>query len=128
MDSVVYCGETTAEDPLGSARLVAADGAPSLSGKGMLELFAAGGWSPVCGVTPGAAQVACKAMGYAGASASATEAAPWNMKTPSVGALSCSGTEESLVDCSFEEGDDVFCAPVEAAVLQCTGGGEAAKL
>ena len=105
-DSVVYCGR---DDDLagreGSARLLSQDGAPSLAGDGLLEVFVSGAWSPVCGVTAGAATVACKALGFSGAQAVVEKAS--GRAAPAVGELSCSGSEASILDCSYQIGEDV---------------------
>lgn len=125
MDSIVFCGKTNAASMEGTARLLSSDGAPSLSGTGLLQIYVGGEWSPVCGVAPGAASLACKAMGFTGASVSeAVVQSKTNTKTPLLGSLSCSGAETSIMDCSFERGDDVYCAPAEAAVLSCAGDGD----
>merc|ERR1712117_406555 len=93
------------------------DGAPSLSGDGFVELFLDGAWSPVCGISSGAASVLCKAAGFAG-TASGTETAR-STKIPRVGDLSCSGSEASVLDCTSERGDDVYCAASEASLVHC---------
>merc|ERR1719226_477132 len=73
-DSVVYCGSATSSTAEGSVRLLSADGAPSLTGDGFAEVFLDGAWSPVCGISSGAASVLCKAAGFTGI-ASGTETA-----------------------------------------------------
>ena len=129
LDAVVFCGDAShSATPEGAVRLLSNDGAPSLSGTGVLEVHVGGVWSPVCGITPGAAAVACKLMGFAGA------ATPGGMslaghdghdsKEPRVGDLDCGGSEPSILDCSFQAGDDVFCAAAEATVVHCTGEGD----
>merc|ERR1712187_1056457 len=102
-------------------------GAPSLSGVGLLQVYMHGTWSSICGATPGALTVACKSMGFNSASTSGAVAeAKTNRDTPLIGDLSCTGSESSLLDCSFEYGElDVFCAPSEAVVIHCSGDGDA---
>ena len=128
LDSVVFCGEVgQPTTPEGAVRLLSDDGAPSLSGTGALEVHIGGAWSSVCGVTPGAAAVACKLMGFAGAGAAAGSKGALSssaVQEPRVGDLDCGGSESSLLDCSFREGDDVFCAPAEAALVSCAGEGD----
>ena len=122
LDSIVYCGRSGGAMQDGAARLLDSDGggAPSLGSEGLLEVYLKGVWSPVCGVTPGAASVACKAMGFAGA-ASVAGISKANSVMPMVGSLSCGGSEASLAECSFDVGDDVYCAPAEAAIVRCSG-------
>ena len=125
LDSVVFCGKTDALTGEGTARLLSSDGAPSLSGAGLLQIYHDGVWTPVCGLTPGAASVACKTMGFAGASVSGAAAqSSTNAEIPLLGNLHCDGSESSVTDCSFEQGDDVYCAPSEAAVVSCAGDGD----
>ena len=87
-----------------------------------MEIFTNGGWSPVCGISHGAVSVVCKALGFAGAGAS-SEAAPQvgpGLHVPRLGDLRCSGSETSVLDCSFEAGDDVYCAASEASSIRCS--------
>merc|ERR1711933_614465 len=93
----------------------------------MGQMFWGGAWSSVCGATPGAVSVACKIMGFSGASATSSIAqAKENNDEPLVGALSCSGSEASLSECSFDHGAlNVFCAPREAVWARCSGNGDA---
>ena len=127
LDSVVFCGEASrSSTPEGAVRLLSSEGAPSLTGAGVLEIYIGSAWSPVCGITPGAAAVACKLMGF-----TSTAATPGGVllagsvaREPRVGDLDCGGSESSILGCSFQEGDDVFCAPAEAAVVQCAGEGD----
>merc|ERR1719350_973851 len=121
-DSIVYCGSSGAGAPRGSVRLLSADGAPSLSQEGLVEIFVNGEWSPVCGISQGAESVVCKALGFAGAGVS-SEAAPQvgpSVRVPRLGDLRCSGSETSVLDCSFEAGDDVYCAASEASSIRCS--------
>lgn len=130
-DSIVYCsrGAARAGPREGAVRLMAEDGAPSLSGAGRPEIFFSEQWSSVCGLSPGAAAVLCRAMGFSGVMPSGASAAvvvppPRSASVPSLGDLSCSGSEASILDCSFESGEDVYCAASEAASLQCAGEGD----
>merc|ERR1719350_1724588 len=116
-DSVVYCGSSDGSTPPGSARLLSVDGAPSLSGDGIVEVFLREAWSPVCRISSGAASVLCKALGFAGMALEAGTAR--GTKPPGVGDLSCSGSEASVLECSFESGEDVYCAPSEASLIHC---------
>jgi len=118
LDSVVYCGTAGGYTREGSVRLLSADGSPSLSASGIVEIFSAGSWSSVCGLNAGAAAVLCKSLGFAGASADAVTTAQ-STKAPMVGGLRCSGSEASPLACSFEAGGDVYCAANEAASIQC---------
>jgi hypothetical protein len=125
-DAIVYCGVDGASTKEGGARLLSEDGAPSISDAGLLEIFVGGVWSPVCGIDPGAVAVACKSMGFAGVvEASSISQATWGSRVPAVGNLHCSGSESSLLDCSFERDEEVFCAPSEANVIHCAGDGDA---
>jgi len=116
-DSVVYCGSVASSTAEGSVRLLSADGAPSLSGDGIAEVFLDGAWSPVCGMSSGAASVLCKAAGFAG-TASGTETAR-SMKSLRVGDLRCSGSEATVLDCTSLRGEDVYCASSEASLVHC---------
>jgi hypothetical protein len=119
LDTVVYCGSGPGGPAEGAVRLLS-DGAPSLTTSGLVEVFMGGLWSPVCGMNPGAVAVACKSMGSAGAAAthaSAETAHATNL--PQIGGLSCKGTEESVLDCSYEAGEDVYCAASEASSVSC---------
>merc|ERR1712241_1631717 len=136
LDAVVYCGTDGTAGIIneGSLRILSHDGAPSIDGEGRLEIFKAGGWAPVCntGFTAGAEMVACKSMGFDGVKPSSVPAMCNTFKgknycgavPPYVSKVSCAGQETSFQSCSFEEGDDVFCAPEESAIVRCTGEGE----
>ena len=117
-DSVVYCGSSSTGIAEGSVRLLSSEGAPSLSAFGLLEIFLSGSWSPVCGVSSGAESLVCKALGFAGTASGEVEAGR-SSSAPRIGGLTCSGTESSVLDCSFESGDDVYCAPSEASAIHC---------
>jgi len=119
-DSVVYCG-AAAETSDGSVRLLSADGAPSLFGEGVPEIYTQGGWSTVCGITPGAVAVICKALGFPGAAATVVESVTpgQSFSRPNLGNLDCKGTESNVLDCSFDTAADVYCAAAEAAVVNC---------
>lgn len=126
LDSVVFCGDANhSVTPEGAVRLLSKDGAPSISGAGVLEVHVGGVWSPICGITPGAAAVACKLMGFTGAAtAGGVSLAGHAAKEPRVGDLDCGGSESSILDCSFQAGDDVFCAAAEATAVHCAGEGD----
>ena len=127
LDAVVFCGEASrSSTPEGAVRLLSNEGAPSLTGTGVLEVYVSSAWAPVCGISPGAVTVACKLMGFAGAAATPGGAllAGSFAREPRVGDLDCGGSESSILDCNFQEGDDVFCAPAEAAVVHCAGEGD----
>ena len=137
LDAVVFCGMQTSSSKTlkqGALRLLAYDGAPSSNGKGRLDMFLDGHWAPICsdGFSAGAANIACKQMGYSAV------ASPVHSKCllaeklnfcgvipPHVSELSCGGEELDIMSCSFENGLDVFCAPNEAVVLSCAGVGDA---
>jgi len=136
LDSIVYCGTDgsagNAED--GALRLLSHDGSPSIDGEGRLEMLKAGRWAPVCssGFTDGAAVVACKSMGFTGATSPAVQPGCRSFKgknfcgkvPPHVSKLACSGQETSIDACPYEEGDDVFCAPEESVMISCAGEGD----
>lgn len=100
-----------------------------------VETFTGGAWAPVCSeeFAAGSAGVACKQMGFAGAVAPVEAKSCSSFEghnycadvAPRISALTCSGTEASIMQCPFIEGDDVFCAPEEAVVLVCSGDGDA---
>merc|ERR1712012_858448 len=117
-DSIVYCGSSDVTTPVGSVRLLSADGAPSLTQDGLVEIFVNGEWSPVCGISPGAETLVCKALGFAGVAVSKGSAPTVgrSLRAPRLGDLRCKGSEASVLDCSFDAGDDVYCAPSEASV------------
>lgn len=135
-DAVVFCGTAIASHLLqdGAVRLIGPDGAPSLDGSGRLECFRAGVWASVCGsgFTHGSAGVACRMMGFQGAVASGLSYACRNFRgqdvcgfaPPALSELACGGDESSILSCAFKEGSDVFCAPAESLVLQCSGEGD----
>ena len=123
-DAVVYCGMDVDGPKEGGARLRSQDGAPSVGGAGLLEVVLGGRWSPVCGLTQGAAAVACKSMGFAGVAA-APQLATWNTVAPGLGNVQCGGSESDLAACRADRDEDVYCAPSEAAWLECTGDGDA---
>ena len=117
-DSIVFCGSSAGTSE-GSVRLLSAEGAPSLTGQGALEVFLNEAWSPVCGISPGAQALACKALGFAGADSSGGSVGAAGSRIPRVGSLECGGSEASLLDCSFEANDDVYCAASEASTISC---------
>jgi deleted-in-malignant-brain-tumors protein 1 len=129
-DAIVFCsreGDQLFED--GSVRLVASDGAPSLDGKGRLEVARHGEWESVCsdGFTQGSALIACKQLGFGGATKPSIlptcDSNGGNVcsSTPGISRLACSGAEKSLLSCSFDSGDEVFCAKKESVILSCDG-------
>merc|ERR1712039_745878 len=123
-DSVVFCSNDGSAD--GSARLIGADGSPSITGSGRLEVSHGGAWTPVCasGFSAGAGSVACKSMGFTGASGHNTcNGDECGSKAPALSEVACSGNEGSISDCAHEEGDDVYCAPEESVVLSCAANG-----
>lgn len=136
-DVVLHCGVAgmTGGPMEGSARLLSADGAPSIDGTGRLEVYRAGAWSSVCnaGFSAGAATLACKAMGFAGAQPpSGTPmcgayhgADVCGTKPPQISELACDGHESGLLACPHQAGDDVFCAPEENVAIACEGGVDA---
>merc|ERR1712113_1315190 len=119
-DSILFCGSSSDGPADGSVRLLRNNGAPSLSSNGFVEIYLNKQWSSVCGLSSGAESLVCRGVGFAGA---ATERQPqdeaWSLSTPNVGDLTCSGGEESVLGCSFESGDDVYCAPAEASFISC---------
>merc|ERR1712113_859690 len=133
-DSVVFCGSSgggagSIQD--GAMRLLAADGSPSIDGTGRLEIYVGGAWGSVCfsGFTAGAANVACKAMGFSGAQSS-DGASPCGRvggcgsAAPQIGEVACAGQEVDFLSCPHAGVDDVFCAPEESVWLRCVGVGD----
>merc|ERR1712039_397369 len=127
-DVIVFCTSSKAVYDEGSLRLLSKDGAPSVDGSGVLEMFHAGTWGSVCaeGFAPGSADVACKQMGFSGGNikASSSHCSGDGCMPPHVSDVACSGRESSITACQFAEGDDVFCAPSEAVSLACAGTGD----
>lgn len=127
-DVVVYCSKSERTGaPEGAVRLIAADGSPSIDGKGRPEIFYGSSWVPVCssGLSPGAATVICKSMGFTGASGSSKcSGQACGSAPPGISELACSGTESAPLACPHEAGDSVFCAAAESAVVTCAGDGE----
>ena len=133
-DSVVFCGSSgggagSIQD--GSMRLLAADGSPSIDGTGRLEIYVGRAWGSVCvsGFTAGAANVACKAMGFSGAQSSdgaspCRRAGGCGSAAPQIGEVACAGQEVDLLACPHAGVDDVFCAPEESVLLRCVGVGD----
>merc|ERR1712150_224517 len=77
----------------------------------------------------GAEMVSCKSMGFSGAKTSGLRPSCSSMGAcgttpPQTSEVSCSGRESDILDCPFEEGDDVFCAPEESVIVRCTGDGD----
>ena len=133
-DAIVFCGNTDSPSFVdGTLRLVDSEGAPSIavgtSTSGRLEVFLDGSWAPVCkeGFAVGSETVACKQMGFSGHSGftGCSSQGLCGDIPPHVSQLSCSGSEATMLDCSFATGDDVFCAPKESVVVSCSGKGEA---
>ena len=128
-DTIVYCSKTDGSLPDGAARLLAADGSPSMDGKGRPEIYMSGAWLPICnsGVSTGAASVICKSMGYTGAVGAATKCAgdSCGNVAPGLNEVACTGAEATVLKCPHEAGDDVFCAPSESIVVTCAGDGDA---
>jgi len=129
-DAIVFCsreGDQLFED--GLVRLVASDGAPSLDGKGRLEIARNGVWESVCseGFTHGSALLACRQLGLDGASkptiAPTCDANGVNFcsSTPGLSRFACTGAEKSLLSCSYDSGEEVFCAKKESVVISCAG-------
>eukprot|EP00927_Polykrikos_kofoidii_P001419 TRINITY_DN1052_c0_g1_i6.p1 TRINITY_DN1052_c0_g1~~TRINITY_DN1052_c0_g1_i6.p1 ORF type:complete len:262 (+),score=39.27 TRINITY_DN1052_c0_g1_i6:62-847(+) len=130
LDSIVFCGNDSPNDKSGMIRLMTSDGAPTIDGRGRLEMQQHGKWVTVCsaGFTQGAAVVACKEMGFSGVlspSMSSTCAAE-NLCTsiPEVSGFACSGDEAALSACPHDAGDEVFCAAKEAVLVFCAGDGD----
>jgi hypothetical protein len=130
LDSIVFCGNDSPDDKSGMIRLMTSDGAPTIDGRGRLEMQQHGKWVTVCsaGFTQGAAVVACKEMGFSGVlspSMSSTCAAE-NLCTsiPEVSGYACNGDEAALSACPHDVGDEVFCAAKEAVLVFCAGDGD----
>ena len=131
-DAVVFCGASSVEAfPDGELRLIGPAGAPALPGEaGRLEIFLATSeaWAPVCrlGFTSGSAAVACKQMGFTGASGytSCRSKEACGGVAPQLSELACTGSETSVLQCPMAVGDDVFCAPEESVLLTCAGPGD----
>ena len=135
-DSIVFCGMDSDLEGFqdGGVRLLSFDGSPSIHGVGRLEVYHAGKWGPVCksGFSAGAAQVACKAMGFSGAQASGRVPACGDYDgnnycgevEPHLSEVTCAGQEASLLACPYEDSDNVFCAPEESVLLECSGIGD----
>ena len=131
-DSIVFCGSAGDGFQEGAARLLRFDGSPSIDGAGRLEVFHAGTWGPVCksGFTSGSANVACKAMGFTGATGGISGCGDYSgnnycgQTAPQLSQVACSGQEADLLTCPYEDLDDVFCAPEESVVIRCTGTGD----
>ena len=118
-DSILFCGTASDGPAEGSVRLLSQDRAPSLSSSGIVEIYLGGRWSPVCGISTGAESLVCKELGFAGAAAGTGQEKTRSLSSPSVGGLTCSGAEASVLDCSYDVGDDVYCAPSEASLVSC---------
>lgn len=120
-DSIVHCGPSSASPVEGSVRLLSSDGAPSLSGHGLVEVFVQDAWSPVCGISSGAQALLCKVLGFSGAGSSSRVAndVAHSLPSPRMGSLDCNGSEVNVLGCSFEAEDDVYCAPSEASMISC---------
>jgi len=127
-DAVVFCSSGKPGPSEGTLRLISADGAPAATGR--LEAFLEGQWGSVCTTGFSAGSVACKQMGFQGSSNIETSCASAGegycaAAAPHLAHLACSGNEQSVLECTYEKGDDVFCAANEAVVLGCIGAGDA---
>merc|ERR1712154_344300 len=108
-DSILFCGSSSSGPVDGSVRLLSPDGLARLSATGIVEIFLNNRWSPVCGISSGAESLLCKTLGFAGAAAGSQHGGTARSSSaPLVGDLACSGFEESVLNCSFNAGDDVY--------------------
>lgn len=130
-DTIIYCSksEISGSTAKGSVRLISEDGSPSIDGKGRPEIHLDGAWSPICnsGITPGTQAVICKSMGFSGAGASGVakcSGTTCGNTAPGFSEVACTGSENNVLDCPHQAGDDVFCAPSESIVVTCAGDGE----
>jgi hypothetical protein len=128
-DSIVFCGNDLPDVGSGMLRLMASDGAPSIDGRGRLEMQQNGMWLTVCsdGFTQGAAVVACKEMGFSGVHSPSLslQCASENLcsSIPEISGFACNGDEATLSACPHDVGDEVFCAAKEAVLVFCAGDG-----
>lgn len=124
LDSLVYCSSGLSTQD-GTLRLLASDGSASIDGAGRLEMFRSGGWAPVCtaGFTAGAAVVACKAMGFSSVpdagDARRCVGEECGTMAPYISQVTCAGDEDGVLQCPFQEGDDVYCSSAESVFLSC---------
>lgn len=132
-DGVVACwnGKLRAI-PEGELRLTLPSGKISRDGIGRLQVWYHDHWGDVCGQgwSPNNSMVACRSMGYEGASPEimpkdphehGEHKAPLPKEPPAYSEVQCKGTEGNMSDCAHEEGDDKICE--KPAILQCYGAG-----
>ena len=105
-DAVVFCGANGVSPFAGGKLRLGEGGAPALPRvAGRLEMYlgAVQAWVPVCrnGNTSGSAAVACKSMGFTGASGFGPCASSGlcGAEPPQVFELACAGSESSLLQC-----------------------------
>eukprot|EP00929_Paragymnodinium_shiwhaense_P032604 TRINITY_DN18049_c0_g1_i3.p1 TRINITY_DN18049_c0_g1~~TRINITY_DN18049_c0_g1_i3.p1 ORF type:complete len:599 (-),score=78.68 TRINITY_DN18049_c0_g1_i3:261-1982(-) len=134
-DALIHCTKLNglpAQPSPGDLRLVDSGLVPSTDGRGLLESYEGGQWTPVCshGFTAGSAAVACKQMGFAGLRGvgfshcgDGPHDVQCSTKMPEV-ETTCNGAESHTRDCIKTTGDGVSCKPEEAVVLTCAGKGE----
>lgn len=132
-DAVIACWNGRLRPiPEGELRMVTPNGEVTKDGSGRLQVWYNDEWGDVCGqgFTPNNALVACRSMGYEGASTEVMDKDPHlhegekplpSDKPPAYSEVMCKGTEGSLQDCSHEEGSDKLCE--KPALLQCYGSG-----
>ena len=127
-DSVIQCHADPTAAAEGKVRLVDAEGHPTQSGFGRLELLLHDKWSPVCrvGFGIGSASVACKDLGFAAVDVNPVLPCTQTNQTRGLcGAtlpqmqLLCDGSESDVSKCAQRLGEEVSCAPAENVVLHC---------
>ena len=117
-DAVIFCGASSlGAFPDGELRLVGSAGAPALPKEaGRLEVFLAASqaWAPVCklGFTSGSASVACKQVGYAGATgfAGCRSREACGGVAPQLADMACAGSETCAAMPYVNRGRRVLCA------------------
>jgi hypothetical protein len=129
-DAVVFCAAGEPGPKEGTLRLIGTDGAPATTGR--LEVLLDSRWGAVCseGFSSASATTACKNMGFSAsansvqASCASVDANFCGQAPPHMSQLACTGNEQSVLECAFERGDEVFCGANEAVVLGCAGDGD----
>ncbi|OII76058.1 LCCL domain-containing protein [Cryptosporidium andersoni] len=133
----IQCSSITPKDVIqGALRIVDANGSPSRSGSGRLEIYM-DGWGSICsdGFTPSSEKVACAQMGYSeikdgGAyRKSCTEFEGVNVcgkpDEPILAVdVSCQGNEQKLIECQHYSSSNIYCVHEEDVVVSCAGNGD----
>lgn len=135
-DVMVQCLQFSSNQviPDGTIRIVDANGSPSTSGVGRLQMFYHGTFGSVCseGWIKEAEHIACLELGYKGLKGAGfshhgcSDVAGENLCGPDTERINavevqCKGSERNVRDCPHQTQDDIYCSHEEDIVIGCTG-------